>query len=166
MPIIRREGSAHYGGTKAWKHLSRFPRIQHAVFKAVIARFALHLFQPLSAFLHFSIRKTQMQPARLGKAKGLAGLLGQIIRQFGPAFSRLACPALIPGCAKPLGLYPNQAEIAAAGAIGSVTLIQQRNRQPFAPEAPGNGGPHQPATNHHCVEASCCHDNTILCLSG
>ena len=107
-----------------------------------------------------------MQPARLSKAKRLASLLGQIIRQFSPAFCRLARPALIPGRAEALGLHPDQAEIAAAGAKGSVTFIQKRDGKTLALQAPGDGRAHKPAPNHHCVEASCCHDNSSLSLSG
>ena len=57
MAVIGREGRAHHGGAKAGEHFARFPRIQHAILKAVIARFALHLFQALSTFIHFTIGK-------------------------------------------------------------------------------------------------------------
>ncbi len=84
---------------------------------------------------------------------GDAGLLAELGGKAGPLVGREAGPALVMRRAETLGLHPDQAEIAARGAIGDVAFVHQREAESGARQPVADRRADQPTTDHDRIEA-------------
>jgi len=86
------------------------------------------------ARLELGLAETEMQTARSLVADRDPGLGLELGGERKPFVRRVPCPALIMGRAVTLAPHPNEPEIAARGAEGYVTLVEERHPQARANE--------------------------------
>src|ERR1700687_4475937 len=99
--------------------------VEHAVFEAEIPGFLPHLFHRCAPLRQLLFAETELQPAVALMPDGDAGALAELGSKAGPLVGRQAGPALVMRRTEALGLHPDQAEIAARGAVGDVALVDQ-----------------------------------------
>ena len=147
MAVIGRPARPHHGGADSGQALRHLGTAEHPVLEADIAGLRAHALHPRGAGGKLLLREAQMQPARLLQRGIESGSRRQRSGERRPLSRRSTRPPLIMRRAEPLGLYPDQAEIAPAGAVRDVALVQQQRIQPLLGQAAGDGDADQPATN-------------------
>ena len=149
--IVRPRGADHRRADPR-QHVAQFGRAEHAVVEAEIAGLGAHLLHPSAAFFELRIAEAEMHPARPLVADGDAGAVEQLGGERRPFVGGKPGPALVMRRAEALRLHPDQPEIAARGAEGDITLVDQRGVEAGARQSIGDRRADQPAADHDRVK--------------
>src|SRR5713226_10366485 len=147
MPIIGRPRRAAYRRPQARQYVGQLGMTQHAVLEAEIAGLALHLRHHRAALRHFALAEAELDAALLLQPDVDPGALAEPGGKQRPRRRRRSRPALIMRRADPLGLHPDEAEIAARGPIGNIALVEDDDSEPGIGEAVADRGADQPAAD-------------------
>src|SRR5260370_20698107 len=81
-----------------------------------------------------------------------AGVLAELGGKTRPFLGGQPRPALVMRRAEALALHPDEAEIAARGAVGDIALVDQGAVETGTDETIGDGRADQPATDHDRIK--------------
>ena len=142
MAVGGAEGGADDAVADGGDHGAHFVAADHP--RANAAAFVVHARDDGGALLEFGVRQAEREAAVLAQRDAAAEGFGQLR----PDFGRAARPVGVGGVAEAFALHPDQAEIAAGGAVGDVPLVDQGDARTLPGGAPGDGGADQAAADH------------------